>query len=187
VRWLRSVAVWGAILWVGCADPDDSDGSPPPAEPETDPSKVFCGGLCAAYDRCALELERELNLPNCFDDCMLESDALQILRADLMHAEAACMQEEPCDRVLYERYWTESCYETASAAIAPTAATYERCQSIAADSFKCGWWFSVDDCAESYRVFSDEVVAGVQACFAESLCDEIDPCVELVLSGGGSA
>ena len=179
LRWLRSGAVWAAILGVGCGEPDHP---PPPAEDEADPASVFCEALCAAYDRCA----PVISLSACLDGCMQEADGLRTYRTELMRTEAACMQKEPCDQVMYDEYWTESCYETAREAIAPTAETYAHCESIAASSFECGWWFSVDDCADAYRVFRSEVLGDIEACFGGSSCAAIDPCVELALSGGAS-
>ena len=99
---MRSVAVGGTILWVGCGGSRDPV---PETDTEGDPVQVFCGAVCAAYDRCA----PAFYLSACLSSCTGDPGNLGLFRPDLMEVEATCMEEELCSRVINDDYWTDTC------------------------------------------------------------------------------
>lgn len=111
---------------------------------------------------------------------MAERPNLEKLSVAVTEAEAPCLSTLSCAAVAGdETAWreeTDACWREAVMKIAATSRSRDFCVSHARFIFDCGYIYTVEDCAKSYAVWSDDVLPRMALCETTATCEMLDTC-----------
>jgi hypothetical protein len=87
-----------------------------------------------------------------------------------------CLVDLDCATIFDGPY--DACWDRASEETAPSAHLRAFCPPYSTSLFECGYWFSVDDCEDRLRIWTDQFLDGLAACTRAATCEETDACLE---------
>ena len=163
-RW----TVLGLVLTVACGEEDASTQSP---------EEAFCAAWCRAYWECE-------QIPGyiCSDYCRGEATGFvhRINREALARA-AECLPERSCAEVADSQF-VEICLAAVEPEVDATETLVRFCEEMSPTWFDCGYRADVNECIESYKLWSDGVLGRAIDC-AGMTCEEMEPCLDAAFSG----
>lgn len=161
---------WASLFWFSCffacveGDETPADGLALRGD--------WCSSYCAILEQCGGAFD-----PSCSDGCRSWSTAyMRRTVAESIEAEAACFRASTACAGGMDEVFTE-CFEQASLAAPPSAASDHFCARLSQTFFECSWFPSPDSCSLVNARYTAPALAAGERC-SDAACDELQQCME---------
>jgi hypothetical protein len=169
--WRQYVATVGAAAAVLASCGGDN------REPPQPPAERYCHALCLRAWEC--DLVRSVTM--CTDECVLQPGNLNSMNDRAATVLSECTAQADCNSLFGDDVFSVC---LAEAERATEASDYARafCIQDATAWFECGYFYSVDECAEDYKLWSDETLRAASECHTAETCDALEACQDAIFA-----
>lgn len=134
----------------------------------------WCEGFCTAVNRCGFHPQ------SCVGHCVIERPNLSKLSVGVTDAQVPCLSTLSCNALTGdEAAWraeTDVCWREAVMSVVATTRSRDFCTSHARFIFDCGYIFTLEDCAQNYAIWSDDMLARFALCETTATCETLKAC-----------